>query len=48
MIQHTLVIDEHESYYRGVTRFNERNERERISNGGQVLLDDHKSSGTGL
>ena len=31
----------------GVIRFNERNDRERISNGGQVLRDDREGSGTG-
>ena len=33
--------------FTGVIRFNERNDRERISNGGQVLRDDRVSSGTG-
>ena len=31
----------------GVIRFIERNGRERISNGGQVLRDDRESSGNG-
>ena len=31
----------------GVIQFNERNDRERISKGGQVLRDDRESSGNG-
>ena len=34
-------------YTTGIIRFNERNGRERISNGGQVLRDDRESSGNG-